>query len=660
MKNFLWLALLLSGLIHAPACLFAQPVNKPLTYRPDLDVRRQPSKIQALVLHQAQAATDTVYPDSIPFSEIDLYTDRNGFIDDFSAHNFVPDPVLWKQGGGSTISRTAAVNPPTLNTVVFDNFNQKGLPYSNALINSGGCDTLTSRHLTGLETLAFRDSIYLSFFWQAGGFVPQSEPDATDSLVLQFWSQTDSQWVSVWNALGLDSTTAFNYVLLKVDSLYLPRFAFRFINFGSRTGVSFDAWNLDYVYVNYVHRTAHRDLQVNPGGIRDLFISGIPPGLLKHYTAIPYNQAIAGTDTQFRDSAAVYVRNFQRPDPFPTPFPTRALLSNRQNGQAIYSKDNLPSLYQNTDASIAIPSAQLSLTDYLKAYGRPVALRSRYAVTSTDGANRIRSNDSVNCITDFANFYAYDDGTPELSRSVGGNNAFFVYRFNLKTADTLTHIGIYFPRTYQNQRPEDSTHEAFRFRLAVLKRATPDSSFNDISDVYRRQDAEVAFDTTNQNGGYTVYKLNLPVKLPPGPVYIGYQQGVGIANILEVGLDLNNTNGGNAFYNYAGTWEADTGHWALMVRPWFGEKPYLGLPESPAPKAPVTLYPNPAKGLFRLEGGVKSASVTDLSGRTCEVNFNSEGANHLSADVSGLAAGLYLVKCSLLNGSVQVLKLVVE
>ncbi|MES2388807.1 MAG: T9SS type A sorting domain-containing protein [Bacteroidota bacterium] len=604
--------------------------------------------------------------------KIEEHSHKNGFFDDFTTSGYIPDTLLWLRGGGATINRRSADSPPTQNTMVFDNFDGRGMPYSESLLNNGGGDTLTSSTIASMDrfSTAIKSNLYMSFFWQAGGLQPQSEPDLTDSLVLQTWSSVDSTWLSIWRAFGQGTFMDFKYEIFKLDTNRLENFAFRFINYGSRTGVSYDTWHVDYININYTADGdfSRRLLTVNPGGVRDVFIHKAAPSMLAQYTAKPYNQALYGDTNQFQRVNAALVKHFrQNTDSLSeVSFGTKVSLRNPFNGREYYTRTATDKIGFEGTFSLEIITPFRTMNSFLRSAGRPFPLEAKFAVSDTGQANHIQSNDTITTITHLANFYAYDDGTAELSRSVGGNNAWFAYRFDVDTVDTLTHIAVYFPRTWQNARPDDSLATALNFRLAVLKNVAEGGTinYNLDGDILRRQDVEVGFDDAGENNGYQVYRLNRPLTVHHGPIYIGYQQGIGLENTLEVGLDVNTNSHGRGFYNYSGTWQADTGHWALMIRPWFGEKPYTitALKPQDAELQQVSLYPNPSSGSFTVSGKVQLITVCDLSGKVLfeKISPAADSSNTLSADTEGLPAGMYLVKCLTKSGALKVLKLLVK
>ncbi len=89
------------------------------------------------------------------------------FWDDFSSSQL--DSLLW-ESQGTSISHSIGNNAPSLGVVLLDGVDQRGKPYSNTNNTQGVGDQLTSAPIH-LDTLSEEEksSIYLSFFWQAGG-----------------------------------------------------------------------------------------------------------------------------------------------------------------------------------------------------------------------------------------------------------------------------------------------------------------------------------------------------------------------------------------------------------------------------------------------------------------------------------------------------------
>lgn len=166
--------------------------------------------------------------------------------------------------------------------------------------------------------------------------------------------------------------------------------------------------------------------------------------------------------------------------------------------------------------------------------------------------------------------------------------------------------------------------------------------------------------TVSEEGWYTV-KLNKPVTLEKGNIFIGLKEGV--AQSLNLGINQNIPASDNCFIYLDGTWikaeDLDKSlNVTLMVRGNFGKEGTTGIDETVVANASV--YPNPATDMFALKN-VNNATVQifNMAGIQClSVSnvFDNEQIN-----ISSLMKGVYIVKIISASGQKsQIIKLMVE
>src|SRR5690606_18637223 len=109
------------------------------------------------------------------------------FWDDFSSGSI--DSLKW-QNRGAVASLTIGMDPPSIGVVYLDGVDGKGKAYSAALLENGEGDQLLSQQIE-LSSYLPADSLYLSFFWQAGGKAEM--PDENDQLELYFLN-ANGEW----------------------------------------------------------------------------------------------------------------------------------------------------------------------------------------------------------------------------------------------------------------------------------------------------------------------------------------------------------------------------------------------------------------------------------------------------------------------------------
>ena len=82
------------------------------------------------------------------------------------------------------INDNYAINPWTIGVATFDGLDEIGYPHDWTVSGATGwADDLTSKPID-LSTYSVGDSVYMSFFYQAGGV--SLTPESDDSLVLEF------------------------------------------------------------------------------------------------------------------------------------------------------------------------------------------------------------------------------------------------------------------------------------------------------------------------------------------------------------------------------------------------------------------------------------------------------------------------------------------
>ncbi|MBM3426971.1 MAG: T9SS C-terminal target domain-containing protein, partial [Bacteroidetes bacterium] len=168
------------------------------------------------------------------------------FWDDFSK-GIQPNKWLAK---GASYTETIGNKAPSLGMALFNGVDELGRAYSLQEKDQGESDYLTSvpLDLSGIDA-SQKASLYLSFYWQAGG--KAEVPDSNDRFSLQVLTPAGS-WLTVWEKRGgesLDRTRFTQEIIAILPEWQHANFQFRFFSNGRQSG-PFDSWLLDYVYVN--------------------------------------------------------------------------------------------------------------------------------------------------------------------------------------------------------------------------------------------------------------------------------------------------------------------------------------------------------------------------------------------------------------------------
>lgn len=120
------------------------------------------------------------------------------FWDDFSngiqSNKWIPK--------GASYTETIGNKAPSIGMVLFDCVDEAGKSYALQEKDQGEGDYLSSipLNLSGIPA-AQQATVYLSFYWQAGG--KAEVPDSNDRLTLQILTPS-STWLSVWEKRGGD------------------------------------------------------------------------------------------------------------------------------------------------------------------------------------------------------------------------------------------------------------------------------------------------------------------------------------------------------------------------------------------------------------------------------------------------------------------------
>jgi hypothetical protein len=540
------------------------------------------------------------------------------FFDDFAAYTGQPSTQNWQRGGGVYVNNQFGLNPPSLHVATFDGVNGQGLPYS-TFTAYGYTDTLTSKPigLAGLNPAA--DSVYLSFFWQAGGIwgAPNSDSESQPSfLALEFKNQAGS-WEEVWRQPGTNTRTDFALVMVRVAAAgyFHAGFQFRFRSAGIRKGNE-DLWNVDYIYL---------DKKRNPARPyrADVALNQRLNSLLEHYTAMPAQQFFANPAGELNDSAFTRLNNFNA---LFAPITWRGYIR-------VLSPAAPADTFLRGNAAIQ-PAARSFLVN-----GQPrVAAIAQTSTTlqiqhalflrSRESDAFLRRNDTVARITTLGEYYAYDDGTAETNFSLNNSgNRQLAYRFDLNQADHVRAIRVYLTKT-------NVPGHVISFRVWDEIDGQPAPAVK-----ATRSFAIPAVENLNQ---FFDIILTNPVPVSRS-FYIGFSIPASVPDFVNVGFDLNERAPGRILYNNSGTgwltFQAEPG--ALMLRPLMGL--VTGKPDDIAAGSPtLQVYPNPNDGLFTIAGDYRQLCLRDLSGKLIWCKTKKEAGTRL--DLRHLAKGLYLLQ----------------
>ena len=568
------------------------------------------------------------------------------FFEDFTSSDVFPDPVKWSDSY-AFINNSFALEPASFGVATLDAIDENGDIYAiNDLPISSDKLTSMSFDLSGYTTPS--DTVFLSFFYQAGG--KGEAPERQDSLLLEFYSPLADVWNTVWYAVS-DTLTPFLQVIMAVpDAYHQLGFRFRFRNYTSMSAnevkggngalSNVDCWNIDYIMLNTIPRTEHQS-------VSDITMADQPRELMDFYEAVPWlhlNDAQSIT----RNTLHYVIRNLEQGDTI-------------NLGRSYYVK-NL---------------ATGEREDYEKYFGKfpPAAIESRndpfYAPftrgdNSTTGrlevgaylvtpAEQYKQNDTSKTLLVFKDYYAFDDGTPEYGFGISGEStagALLACRFRIFTTDTLAAVDMLFNKTRNDYNADLSFHICVWADQGGLP-----GELLYMSEETCYPGSESGMPEFNR------YRIVAEpgLVITDTIVYVGWKQVS--EEFLNLGYDVNRNNLSRTFVNISGEW-FNPGNslipGSLMIRPVFGSRNVItGTPEIPDSGTEILVYPNPASEKVYFQSGnirIVSLKVVDLCGKMLSSTSNPGS----SLDVSLLPPGLYFIQIDGNDGNTITRKIVIR
>ena len=562
------------------------------------------------------------------------------FYDDFSSTERFPDSQKWADIA-AYINSGFPLNPVTRNAATLDVLDANGVVYDYAISNPFIAEHLTSNaiRLDSIfspepRALTPGDSLYLSFFYQPQG--NGNPPEAQDSLVLEFGigNELDTVWHHIWSTPGQtlssflqeNDSNYFKQVMIPITDpkFFVNGFYIRFYNYASIVNNAQpsnrgneDNWNIDVVYLNFGRN--HLDTSYPK-----VCFTGPKPSFLKRYRIMPYNHYQANPTSNLTMKFDYHVSNLDN------------VAHDVQYHYVIDQVNGYQHFTSMTDAiqveALTYCKKERSNVDVLFSIDSPNDSTSflvhHYLIDNQSNPPMI---DSITCHQGFYNYFAYDDGIPEMGYGVEPVNSAFAVQFEMSNLDTLRGVQILFNHTLNDANNK-------YFNIVVWK----DNNGKPGEEVYRLTNRKPVW--SNEMYQFAYYKFDQTVRLN-GVFYVGIeQQSTGLIN---VGFDGSNDNSQYNFFNSTGVWQQSSKHGTIMIRPVVGKGYYIGVDETPTDQ--IVLYPNPVSGTLHIEGVENGASVSlyDLTGRKV---LQSSFAPEIS--VEGLSNGLYILSITTTDGRV--------
>jgi hypothetical protein len=538
--------------------------------------------------------------------------------DDFSTDKFLGsnNQNIWLDRN-VYVNNTYPTNQPTIGVASFDGLDSVGYPYDfSDSFSYGIADYLTSAPID--LNYPASDSIYLSFFAQAGVKLNFIGARDIDSLIVEFKNVTTGNWERVWRKPGKGANTPdnnFEQFLIPIKkSDYLKKgFQFRFLNYSNLASAK-HLWHIDYIKLD--RNRAYDDV-----AIPDVGFQYTVANVLSEYSIIPWEmyQQQGASAANFNLSADVYNNAvFNK-------IGINGEVRVKENGTIVKSESfggavqfNAQSKYvYNYALGNALINPAWSPADLYPAY------EINYILSTTTTPEFSSDNDTLKFVQNFGPFLAYDDGTAEYGYSVNVNGGRVAQAFTINQPDTITSVKMYFT-------PLQLDFSGNNFLVTIWNSLSPE--------VIAIRNNSFSFPAyTNGQNGFIEYELDSAIVVN-GTFYVGYTQTNSAR--LNVGIDLNTNRTSKIYYNLGNGFLNTSIVGALMIRPVFGNGT-VGITDNKIVETihePV--YPNPSQNTINIPAtiDVKLVTLFNITGKQLMQG------NQNSMNVSGIPNGAYIIR----------------
>ena len=471
-----------------------------------------------------------------------------------------------------------------------------------------------------------------------------------------FTTVADTTWNHIWSVPGqtLDSFLVenngqfFRQVMIPITDLKYFRddFYFRFFNYASIVNASLpsdrsneDNWNIDFVYLN-INRT------IDDTDYPMLTFSGKRPSFFKRYQAIPYRQYRANPNSAIRESLELDIANLDRIDHEAHYYYKVQQIGGGQEYQRVLE----PVIIRPYREFGYLQCPEYGESPACPYVNELFALNMWQDSVSYQVSHYIYDFTAIPPLADsmiyrvgMYNYYAYDDGIPELGFGVHPAGGKFAVRFDLADYDTLQGVQLLFNHTLNN-----ANDKPFDIVLWKDENGKPGEEF------YRLQNQRPQWH--EQPYRFTYYKFDQTVTAASA-FYIGIEQRNDA--LINIGFDTSIDNMQYNFVNTNGSWQPSSKHGSLMIRPVVGASYYIGVEENDLSTGSrvFVVYPNPASNTLHLEGdfGNGQVNIYDLTGRKVY-----QGEYQQEISVRNLNNGLYFLNITTEEGQVINQKFIIE
>ena len=590
------------------------------------------------------------------------------FFDDFSTSYKYTDESRWIFNN-VYVSSNFPMMPVNYNAATFDVADHYGKIYSRGSSNPFIADTLRSVNIrldsVDGQLLTPADSLYFSFYYQPGGY--GDSPERDDSLVLRFGygydvevydsvnqhyvTERHTAWRQMWATEGVPLDTFlmtcnenryFKKVMIPiVDScFFVEDFQVLFFNYGTLPTLAYpndrsnmDQWNIDFVYLD-----KNRSIENDTYPLVSL--TSTVPSFLKRYQSMPYKHYKENPIAAINNSFDINMSNMDV-NIHQVKYSCEVV---DDNSSWSYSYHTNP-LVLNQYHVDGIKTEPISMGDFIYPYNESFDTTtytiSHYIEVVDEHSGEVRG-DSIIRRQGFYNYFAYDDGTPEMGYGLVPDDTYFAAQFHITRLDTISGVQILFNRTFNDAN--------FNFFDIVVWR---DNNGKPGEIIYSLEDQRPIWnDSIAYN--FSFYKLKKLVTVN-SIFYVGIHQHYDKS--INIGFDSSIDNHQYNFYNAGEGWKNSAFPGSFMIRPVMGKKGYfVGVDENQ--EVTMNLYPNPAQNVVHIEGLEESSCdeilIYDMTGRVVKQYQYSNELN-----ISELQNGTYMIRIVMNDGSCKTSKLLI-
>lgn len=591
------------------------------------------------------------------------------FFDDFSTSYKYTDDSKWILNN-AYVSANFPMLPVNYNAVTLDVADRYGKIYSRGSSTPFVADTLKSVKIRldslNNQLLTPADSLYFSFYYQPGGYGDCPERD--DSLVLQFGYGYDvevydsvnqhyvierhTKWQQMWATRGVELDTFlltcgenqyFKKVMVPItDScFFVEDFQVLFFNYGTlptqiypNDRSNMDMWNIDFVYLD-------KDRSIENDNYPLVSLTGTVPSFLKRYQSMPYKHYQDNPIAAISNDSDINMTNLDV-NTHQVKYSCEVVDNNSLWSYNYQSNPMVINQYPN----VGVKTEHVLMGDFIYPYNETFDTTSytiRHYIEVVDEHSGEVRGDSIIRRQGFYNFFAYDDGTPEMGYGLVPADTYFASQFNVMRLDTLRGVQILFNRTHN-----DANYNFFDIVVWQDNNGKPGEIIYTLENQRPIWKDSIAYN-------FSYYRFNKLVKVN-NVFYVGIRQRYN--KTINIGFDSSIDNHQYNFYNVGEGWKNSAFLGSLMIRPIMGNKGYfIGVDENQ--EVAFDIYPNPAQNIVHIDGLDETTCheilVYDITGRVVK---RYPYCNELN--VSELQNGAYMIRIVNHDGSFKTYKLLIS